>query len=184
MARVSFDSVKNQQYALTHNWELVVSRLPSILPATITDGMLGDTGILNINCETSGLPTSAMRMVEGKIRGIPIAQPIEADPVREIELTFIERDDMKITALFEAWKELGFNKITGLQENKSDSMLTGAPGITLFTLNGQAERTYQYNLLNGFPMNVTPPEVGAEGDLFRLAVTLSFPTFTSGLVAA
>lgn len=180
MVRINHDAIKGREFALTHNWDLIVEALPSAV-ASLPEArnIIGSTGILNLHCETSALPASTLVMGEGKIRGMPFRQPMSLDPEGNISLSFFERKDHQIFAFFEAWKELGFNKLSGVQTAKGECVL--AAGFKLKLRDGSASdpAAYQgqYELLQVIPESVANPEVTGEGALWIVQVTINYTTY-------
>lgn len=99
--------------AMTHNWDLIISALPSAL-SSVQANFGNQQGAINTSLtQVSGLPNSniAEGVLSGNIRGIPFHQAGGRESsVREITLSMNEYYDYRLFRMFEAWKGLAVNR--------------------------------------------------------------------------
>lgn len=176
MARINHEAVKANQYSMTHNWNFLLKRFPTGLtnPARYS-GLLSENGVLNLHMETSGIPNAAVNIAEGKVRGIPVKQPSDTAPDGIFTGVFFERDDYLISEFFDAWRQLGSNRTSGIQLPKTQSLVFA--DCDLHLLDGEAAVKAKYRPLNLYPSNVVLTDVSGDADLQRVTVDFNYTTF-------
>jgi len=174
MARLNHLAVRGQQYALTHNWNFLLYQLPPGLNPKYNT-LLGQNGVLNLHCETSGIPNAAVNLARGMIRGVQVQQPSQAIPDGMFVAMFYERSDYLISEFFDAWRQLGANRTTMIQMPKAQSTLFD--GCQMDLLDGLGVKQVNYRPMNIYPMNCTITDLQPQGDIQRVNVDFTYTSF-------
>lgn len=176
MAKLSHEAVKNQQYAGTHNWNILLESVPSaLLGLAISTGVTSSTGKVNLLAETATVPASALTIGEAKMRGTIVKQVMQVEPEGTIDITFLENDKYDIRKFFHTWKELGMSQETSIQLPKSEILLPN--GFVMFLEDGEGNNTTKYVLKQSIPSNVSTGELTGEGAIQRVTVTMNYTIF-------
>jgi hypothetical protein len=113
---INYDAIRHEHFALTHNWDLVINGLPSVLSPLVQEYGT-TTGGVNLNCENvSGLPNSSIGAAEINIRNTYNHQLTgRGSSVQSITFTVQELHDYRFFCLFKAWESIAVNRFTGAQ---------------------------------------------------------------------
>lgn len=183
MPRINYDALNAQELAVVFNWSLNVdlSGLPEVANIAQTLGLItggGATDTLNLLCETAGLPETTVTMAEAMVRGMKIKQATNSESGGEISLTFLEKKDYAVSKFFQAWKKFKSNQLTGVVQDKVDSILNDGWSMDLEDNKGIVQDTY--DLYYASPTSVALEDPSGEGDFQRVAVTIQYLTYDSG----
>ena len=176
MARINHEAIKANQYSMTHNWNFILKRFPSGLsnPSRYA-GLLAENGILNLHMETTGIPNAAVNVAEGKIRGITVKQPSDTAPDGVFSGTFLDRDDYLVSEFFDAWRQLGSNRTSGIQLPKNQVLVYS--DCDLHLLDGEGNTKAKYRPFNLYPNNVVLTDLSGDADYQRVTVDFNYTTF-------
>lgn len=183
-----FGQVRQNKYALTHNWTLTI--LPSMLSnplfapllsffTNIIDGFAG--GGVSLNCTSSTVPKSRVKVIRDVIHGQSVQQVAGREPVAgEITLEFLEAHDMRVFKLFEIWMQCLADRFSG-NATKIDLPflkpieMTIRDGVvlTLYDDNRWQPRT-QYNLLDVACTSVSHSDLSSSPGFVTTTVTLAY----------
>lgn len=179
MARINFNDIAGNEYAVTYNWNIRLVSLPTaVQPIANALGLIftGESGVTNLFCTSVAVPTAAVTIAEVNIRGHKLKQPTNPEFDGEITLNFAERVDWKITKFFEDWKRLSFDHFTGVGTPKAAMMMRQGFLLDLLDQDQAIQATYELNY--AYPSNVVIPEVtGEAGDIVRFDLTVNYHVY-------
>ena len=188
MAGISLSKVAPIEFAVTHNWELVMNDLPESIKgmsvntpdgSVSVDSLLTSTGSINVLCSSTEIPTNPAVFLEAHVRGHVSLQPAHQPTNGVISLQLYEKNSYEVASIFELMKEAVFNRETGEQLPKSKILVP--KGWTLNLLDGRrddvARVVKSYELLWAGASGSSNGQLGADPTLQQIQIQIQYTTF-------
>lgn len=171
MARPSIDNIRAlPDYAQVTRWNLQFVSLPVIGGLSLA---LGND--LNLRCESTELPKSTNQPITVVHKGHEVDVPGRTTYSKQINLTFQETVDNKVSNFARIWRDAIWGPRSGITLPKSQ--VTGV--MRLERLNQQDEPIYQYLMYGVWIKDFTPPTLDSQtNDIFKLQIVFAFDYFT------
>jgi hypothetical protein len=197
----TFSQLRRTKYAMTHNWTFTI--LPGMLsnplfaPVTgflmqLIEGYaggyevggtkLGSAGGVNMNCTSSTIPRSRLKVIKEMIHGMPVQQVCgREDTSGTIELKFLDLYDLRIFKLFEILKQLGADRFSGKPTTyeipyikmKVEAKIDDGVLLTLYDGN-RWRPTTQYRLLDAYVIDAAHTPLGSDEQMIETTVTIQY----------
>lgn len=198
---VNFAALRNQRYALSHDWILEIDEaaIATVLQAhpvwgsskaaslieSVKKSRSNDSatmqGLLGLFCKTSTIPKSTIKTETVKVYGIPTTVTLEDNLTGTITLTFLEDEEHSLYRFFSVWKDLGASRktyainqrgtILGTENSSLDVHLKLAPQA-----NGKTSGLH-FALIGAQPIDLELGQVTAEAGFMQLQVKMKYDNY-------
>ena len=135
-----------------------------------------DVDELNKRCLSSEIPKKTGQSIDIQVRGHHTKQPGIYDSTHTITVTFVETIDNYVANFLRSWRELCWEKKTGVQQSRADC--TGT--VVLEQLNRQDTGIWTYTLYGCWLEDYDPTGGtwdGTASEVLRPSLTLSYDWF-------
>lgn len=147
---------------------------------TFPNGVPGspDSTVINLRCESAGVPILRGKHLEANVRGQRVRVPGAYEYSEDIELEGYETIDMAQHMVVKGWRELCWQTRTGRQQPIDQ---VSCP-VQLTRLDGNDNPVWLYLLYGAFMEDYKPGEMNSENKIVGMGMKLVYTYFDDGPV--